>query len=58
MRLLYLLQLFVQQSGLFQFHCQIFASELEAPIESDGEGEEGNDCQRLQIIAQRQLVTF
>ena len=34
------------------------ASELEAPVESDGEREEGNDGQRLKIVAQRQPIAL
>ena len=58
LRLLHLLQFLIQQPCLFQFHCQILVSELESPIESDGEGEEGDDGQRLQIVAQREPIAL
>ena len=34
------------------------SSAARAPIESDSEGEEGNDCQRLKIVAWRELITL
>ena len=52
------LQLLVQLSGFFEFCSQITATELEAPVEADGEGEEGDDDQRFQIVAQRELVAL
>ena len=55
---LQLLQLLVHQPCLLQFSGQIAASEFEPPVESDGEGEESDDCKRLQIIAQRQFVAL
>ena len=52
------LQLLVHQPGFFEFCGQITATELESPIQSDGEGEESNNHQCLQIIAQRQFVAL
>ena len=53
-----LLQLLVQLSCLLQFHCQILAAELEAPVESDGEGTEGDDSEGFEEINDRKLITL
>ena len=50
--------MFVQLTGFLQLYRQISATEFEAPVESNGEGEEGDNHQRLQIIAHRQSVAF
>ena len=56
--LLHLLQLLIQQSRLFQFHRQILATVLKAPVESDGEGAEGDDDKGFKEIDNRKLITL